>query len=123
MSRERGAVGRRWEEAAGEFLERQGLSIVARGYRCRLGEIDLVCCDGTALVIVEVRARASRARVKAKESVGHGKRRRIVQAARHFLMRHPRYFERPLRFDVVAVDGIDTARPEIDWVRDAFQAG
>jgi putative endonuclease len=123
VSRDRGAVGRRWEQVVGEYLQARGLAIVARGYRCRLGEIDLVCRDGTTLVIVEVRARSSTALVRAKETVDHGKRRRLVQAARHFLTRHPRFFDRPIRFDVVAIDGIDGHRPDIDWIKNAFDAG
>lgn len=122
MSREHGVVGRRWEAAVGEFLQGRGLTIIARGYRCRLGELDLVCSDDATLVIVEVKARSSRTLVNAKESVGRGKQRRLVQATRHFLMRHPRYFDRRLRFDVVAVDGIDSSRPTIDWIKNAFEA-
>lgn len=122
MSRDRAAVGRRWESTVAEYLQERGLTIVARGYRCRLGEIDLVCHDGTTLVIVEVRARAAAALVRAKETVDHGKRRRLVQATRHFLARHPRFFDQPIRFDVVAVDGIDGDSPDIDWIRNAFDA-
>lgn len=116
----RGAVGRRWEARAARYLESQGLDIVARGYRCRLGEIDLVCRDEAALVFVEVRARGTGARTRAIESIDSGKRRRLVAAARHFLMRHPAWIERPLRFDVVAFDSIDRDEPTLRWERNVI---
>ena len=119
----RHASGRAWELAASELLAKRGIEIIARGYRCRLGELDLIGIDGATLVVIEVRARASRARGTALETVGPRKQQRIVNATRHFLMHHPGWFARPIRFDVVAVDRIDTAEPRLQWVKGAFQAG
>jgi putative endonuclease len=116
------AAGRRWEHTAGEYLEKNGLAVVTRGYRCRMGEIDLVCRDGAALVIVEVRARATTRFGTAVETVTQRKRRRIVQATRHLLMCRPEWQSLPIRFDVVAFDGIDTTTPQISWIRNAFDA-
>ncbi len=112
-----------WEEVAGRYLEREGLTVLARRYRCRMGELDLICCDGPSLVIVEVRARGSTAWVRAAESVDYGKRARIIQATRHFLMRYPQWRNRTVRFDVVAIDSVDRERPTLDWIRGAFDAG
>jgi putative endonuclease len=114
--------GRHWEAVAAEFLEDRGLVVLARGYRCRLGEIDLVCSDRRALVIVEVRARGSGALARAAESIGPAKRARIVRATRHFLMRRSEWRDAPVRFDVVAFDDIDTAEPRVSWLRNAFDA-
>lgn len=114
--------GRQFEARAADFLEASGLTVLARGYRCRLGELDLVCRDGPYLVVVEVRARSSAALCSAVESIGHAKRRRIVLATRHFLMRHREWHDRPLRFDVVAFDSIDTERPSVQWLKNAFDA-
>jgi putative endonuclease len=115
--------GRRWESAAAEYLQRRGLILLARGYRCRLGELDLVCLEHRTLVVVEVRARSARARCSAAESVGPRKRKRIVLATRHLLMRHSEWSRLPIRFDVIAFDRIDTERPQICWIRNAFDAG
>jgi putative endonuclease len=115
--------GRAWEARAAEHLEANGLRVIARGYRCRLGEIDLVCRDDRYLVIVEVRARSSGALCSAVESVGIHKQRRIVLATRHLLMRHREWHGAPLRFDVVAFDAIDSAEPQIRWIKNAFDAG
>lgn len=123
MSRDRVAAGLYWEEAASAYLERQGLRTLLRRYRCRLGELDLVCTDDTTLVIVEVRARSSTGYVSALASVDFHKRRRIVKATRHLLMRHPAWLAWPLRFDVVGIDGIDSPEPKFEWIRSAFDAG
>src|SRR5262245_48775320 len=114
--------GRLWEARAAAHLERHGLEILTRGYRCRLGEIDLVCREDQHLVIVEVRARSSGALCSAVESVDAHKRRRIVQATRHLLMRHAKWQTAAVRFDVVAFDSIDDPEPQVRWIRDAFDA-
>src|SRR5512138_3230813 len=111
------ARGLVWESRAAEYLETHGLRVVVRGYRCRLGELDLVCQDGRHLVIVEVSARASGALTSAVESIGPSKRRRIIQATRHLLLRHREWHAAPIRFDVVAFDGIDGPAPEVRWIR------
>jgi len=116
------ARGRLWEARAATYLERHGLEVLARGYRCRLGELDLVCRDARHLVIVEVRARSGDAVCSAAESIGAHKRRRIVQATRHLLMRHAEWQAAAIRFDVVAFDAIDAPEPHIQWIKNAFDA-
>ncbi len=102
------------EDAAARFLERHGLEIVARNYRTRLGEIDLVARDGATLVFVEVRMRSSARFGGAAASIDHRKRARIEAAARRFLARLGR--EPPCRFDVVTVEA-----GEAEWLRGAFE--
>jgi putative endonuclease len=114
--------GQHWEAAAANYLERQGLVVLARGYRCRLGELDLVCREDATLVVVEVRARGTNAFVPAVQSIGHLKRARIIQATRHLLMRRAEWQSATIRFDVVAIDGIDTAQPRFSWIKRAFDA-
>lgn len=116
------SLGDTWECRAADFLTARGLRIIVRGYRCRLGEIDIVGSDGATLVVVEVRARSGTSRERAIETIGLRKRRRIINATRHFLMRNPEWFSRPIRFDVLAFDAIDTSDPEVQWVRNAFDA-
>jgi putative endonuclease len=114
--------GRQWEAAAAEYLEHQGLQVLARGYRCRLGELDLVCRDGRMLIVVEVRARATSSYGTAVSTIGPHKRARIIQATRHLLMRHAEWSAAPVRFDVVTFDAIETATPAIRWIKNAFDA-
>lgn len=109
--------GREAEELAARFLAERGLAIVARNYRTRFGEVDLVAREGATLVFVEVRARSWAAFGGAAGSVDWRKQRRIVAAARHFLSRLRT--EPPCRFDVLALEaGGDSPR----WIRGAFDA-
>lgn len=85
------------------------------GWRCRLGELDLVMQDGRELVFVEVRTRQAGSVVGALESIDAGKQRRFIRAARAWLGAHPPQAELPARFDIVAIDG-----ESVDWLRDAF---
>ena len=119
---DRQSRGRLWESRAAAWLDARGVRMIARGYRCRLGEIDLIGDDGQDLVFVEVRARKHDSLGTALETVGTAKQRRIVRATRHYLMRHPRAQARRIRFDVIAIDGIDMPVPRITWIRNAFEA-
>lgn len=107
------------EDRALAYLVERGLKLVARNYRTPHrggGEIDLVMRDGGTLVFVEVRRRSSRAFGGAAASIGAVKQRRIVFAARHYLMRMAA--PPPCRFDVVGVE------PDgIEWIKAAFDAG
>lgn len=118
MSRARGQEA---EDTALDHLRSAGLDLVARNYRCRMGEIDLVMTDGPVLVFVEVRARAPTRFASAEQSVGPRKQARLTAAARHFIATHPVQATRPMRFDVVAISGAGPEnRPR--WIRAAFDA-
>ncbi|MDT7514090.1 YraN family protein [Rhodoferax mekongensis] len=112
-------VGDAAEEQALGFLQAKGLQFVARNYRTPGrggGEIDLILRDkdGT-LVFVEVRKRNRTDHGGAAASIGHVKQRRIIFAARHYLLglrTMP-----PCRFDVVVIDG-----DAVEWLRAAFDA-
>ena len=116
-----GSVGRDAERLAERFLTRRGLIVVARNYRCRRGEIDLVMRDADTLVFVEVRRRTSRTFGGGLGSIDRRKRVRLVAAAELFLTVNRIGDDRPCRFDVVAIDG-PSRRATIEWVRDAFDA-
>ncbi|MFM1890949.1 MAG: endonuclease [Pseudomonadota bacterium] len=107
-------LGEAAERRAAEHLARAGLDLVARNYRCRGGEIDLVMRDGAALVFVEVRYRSRPGFGTAAESVDARKRRRLILAAEHYLQANR--VRSPCRFDVVGID----AGGQIEWLRDAF---
>ena len=106
------------EEAALRHLQARGLRPLARNWRCRAGEVDLVLEEGAVVVFVEVRYRAGAAFGGGAVSVNRRKRDRLRAAALHFLQCHGA--ERPARFDVVELDG-DPRRPRIRWIRDAFR--
>lgn len=110
------------ERLAERYLAARGLTIVARNFRCRLGELDLVCLDAGELVVVEVRQRATRDFGGALASVTAAKRRRIIRAAAVFLSRFGRWRAHAVRFDVLGVEGRIDAEPEIIWLKAAFQS-
>ena len=114
-----GAIGARFEKSAETYLQRSGLKTLARNYRCRRGEIDLVMTHRDCVVFVEVRYRASREFGDPLETITPRKQRRIIAAATHFLAANPGLRERACRFDAVGVTGSGDD-VEYDWITDAF---
>jgi putative endonuclease len=121
----RGQLGQSGERDAEAFLVNQKLRLIERNYRCRSGEIDLIMIDPNpddaeeVLTFIEVRLRGAGARTNALESIDQGKQRRLISAARHFLMdTSPQWDRHPCRFDVVAWD---SANDRPIWVTNAFE--
>ena len=112
---ERGAEA---ETRALRHLQRQGLKLVTRNWRCPGGELDLVMSVRDTLVMVEVRKRARSDYGDAFASVNARKRGRVIRAAKMFLAAHPQYARHAVRFDVVAVDAED----KVEWLEAAFDA-
>jgi putative endonuclease len=115
-------AGHAAESAAVQFLQTQHLNILARNYRCRTGEIDIVgqTTDGV-IVIAEVRLRASRNYGGGAASVDWRKQRKIQRAARHLLATHPALGRCAVRFDVLDIrPGVNGF--EINWIRHAFDS-
>lgn len=113
----RQASGRHAERDACDYLQTRGLRLVARNYRCRQGEIDLVMRDGEMLVFVEVRLRRNPNFGGALMSIDRAKRKRLIACAQQYLQA----LARPpaARFDVIAIDAGDS----VEWVCNAFDAG
>lgn len=112
----RSTAGQQAEALAAEFLQTQGLSILARNWQVRGGEIDLICRHGRMLVFVEVRLRQCKDFGGAAASITTGKQRRIILAARHYLAGKNL---QPCRFDVVLLERLDVRH--LQWLQDAFQ--
>jgi putative endonuclease len=100
------------------FLQGQGLKLIERNWRCKVGELDLVMQDAGTVVVAEVRGRSRHDYGEAVETVDFRKRGKLVRATRLWLQARPEWAEAPLRFDVVALD----RDGGIDWVREAFDA-
>jgi putative endonuclease len=96
----RGEAG---EDLACAHLRARGMKVLARNYRCRSGEIDVVADDCGTLVFVEVKERRGDSHGSAVEAVTAEKRRRVVRAARVYAASHG-LTESPIRFDVLAID-------------------
>ncbi|NOQ15240.1 MAG: YraN family protein [Methyloprofundus sp.] len=106
--------GTQYEDLALKFLLVQGLTLIARNYRCQCGELDLLMAEKGALIIVEVRYRKNNRYGSALESVTKTKQTRIIAATKHYIVTHK--IDQPIRFDVLAITG-DT---QPDWVKNAF---
>lgn len=115
------SVGRDTERLAEAHLTSRGLQTVTRNYRCRRGEIDLIMLDGPTLVFVEVRYRKANCYASAAATVNLRKQQKLTNAAAMFLARHPLFSDHPARFDIVGLDGPNTANFTIQWHKDAFR--
>ncbi len=102
------------EQRALDYLLERGLRLVARNYRCKNGELDLIMKEAQTLVVVEVRFRASDQFGSALESITSRKQSRIITATQHYLANNKT--NSAIRFDVIAIGGDQ----KIDWIRNAF---
>ena len=114
----RQSLGKWGEDLACAELIRRGYAILARRYRTRIGEIDIVCRHGDTLVFVEVKARSTGRFGGGAAAVTAVKQRRIVQMAMNFLARSG-LTAVPCRFDVVVVD-VEPDRVLVDVFANAF---
>lgn len=105
--------GKAAEDAAAAYLAGQGLRLVARNWRCKGGEIDLILRDGATLVFVEVRERNNARFGGAGASITATKQARLLHAARLYLAGLPSV--PPCRFDAVLIE-----TGQLSWLRDAF---
>lgn len=107
------------EDRACESLVERGYAILARRYRTRAGEIDIVARDGATVVFVEVKARTDLACGHPAESVTWRKQRRVAAMAADYLTRH-KLWQAPCRFDVVAITGGAGEPQRVEVIREAF---
>ena len=112
-----------WGEAlAAEYLRKKRYEIVAAGWRCRFGEIDLIAKNQKYLAFVEVKLRKSARFASAMEYVDHRKQDRLRVTASLYLSRNPTHLQP--RFDVIEIyapQGMETKMPQIIHLEDAFQ--
>lgn len=121
VSYARQVLGKLGEDLACRELERRGYAIVARRYRRRGGEIDIIARDGETMVFVEVKAREDHAFGGGADAITAFKRQRLALVARDYLMRHHHRSDCPCRFDVVSIQ-FDTGRPVVELFQNAFDA-
>lgn len=111
-----------WGEAlAARYLQKKHFRIVATNYRCRFGEIDIIAANRRYLLFVEVKLRKSAKFANAAEFVDSFKQERLRTTAELYLSENPT--ELQPRFDVIEVyapDGINTKKPVINHLEDAF---
>lgn len=120
----RAQLGRRGEDVAAAYLADQGWELVARNWRTRAGELDIIARDGQWLVFVEVRTRRAGRRGAAplagmpEESVTPRKQLQLIALADAYLFHFP--FDGPVRIDIIALElAPDGSVTRLRHIRDA----
>lgn len=118
---DRRLLGRWGETQVADWLRARDWRVVAAGWRCRFGEIDLIAVNNKYIVFTEVKLRKNATFAPARAFVDRGKQERVRTAAQLYLQEHPT--ELQPRFDVAEVyapEGTATRKPEINYIEDAF---
>jgi len=119
---ERKLLGRWGEALAAEELRRRGYRVVAAGWHCRFGEIDLIAENGRFLSFTEVKLLRDAAVAQAREFVDRRKQERLRTSAQLYLAENPTRLQP--RFDVMEVyapEGMQTKRPKLIFLENAFE--
>lgn len=106
-------IGSFYENSACAYLEAQGIKILKRNYRCKLGEIDIIGKEGNCVIFFEVKYRKSDAYGYSVSAVDYKKQNKICKCAAYFCMQN--FWVNEIRYDVIGIT--DT---KIDWVKNAF---
>ncbi len=119
------AFGKYAEQAACDYLMRQGLQLLRNNYRCLQGEIDIIMQDKDDIVFVEVRARGNKEPGSALESITQHKIKKVIKTAKHFLLQRNCLYTITSRFDVVTLQPRNNSAQDrlswkIEWIKNAF---
>jgi putative endonuclease len=122
MTKQRKRLGSQGEDIACAFLERSGVKIIERNWRCQAGEADVIACEGGDLVFIEVKTRSSKAAGFPDEAVNREKRKRYEKIAMEYLFTHDLPSAR-VRFDVMALLLSGDGKTFLRHHRDAYGEG
>lgn len=115
-------IGKKGEAIAAEWLEQNGYSILARNWRNRTGEIDIIAQEDGCIVFVEVKTLPHTNIEDLDIIINKKKRTKICQTAKHFLVNNRKYNTMYIRFDVIILQSNPflTQPPKIVHLKDAF---
>ena len=119
MSKKNLDLGAQGEAAAVSFLKENGYQIIARNYRSKFGEIDIIALDKETICFVEVKTRKSLRFGLGQEAISAIKQRHIGRAALLYLKEN-NFFQRKARFDVVSVIYRE-GTPQLTLIKSAFE--
>lgn len=114
-------LGRWGEEQAADYLRKKRWKIIGLNYATRFGEVDVIAENRQYIIFVEVKTRKNASYAQAREFVTRSKQERILSAAQMWLSANPN--DKQLRFDVIEVyapNGMETAKPDIQHIENAF---
>ena len=115
-------IGKKGEAIAAEWLEQNGYSILARNWRNRTGEIDIIAREKDCIVFAEVKTLLHTNTEDLDIIINKKKQAKICQTAKHFLANNRKYNTMYIRFDVIILQSNPflTQPPEIVHLKDAF---
>lgn len=111
-------LGRRGEDAVNNYLLKLGYTIIARNYRRKCGEIDLIACKGDLISFVEIKTRAT-CHFPLLHLITSAKQKKIIQTAKLFVLQNSIH-DKTLRFDVATVIYTSAQSYTIEYVTNAF---
>jgi putative endonuclease len=112
-------LGKEGEKVAERYLQKKGYKLIARNYRCPVGELDLVALDRRVIVFVEVKTRTGHGFGTPLEAVEFRKQRKMIKAAQYFLSTKGLH-QREARFDVVGISWAQR-EPVVEHIENAFE--
>lgn len=112
-------IGHEMENLACHHLQQQGLQLLLRNYRCKMGEIDFIMQDKQYIVFVEVRYRTQQGYGSSIETIDRYKQTKLIKTAEHYLMKN-RLQWRWVRFDAIAMDG-SLKQLKINWLKNIIE--
>lgn len=121
LERSSAQSGKDAELQALNYLQQQGLRLLAQNWLCKRGELDLVMLDGDTVVFVEVRYRKHAQWGGALASIDGRKRQKLILAAQFSCKEH-RWADSPCRFDVVAMESTPAGPADLNWLKNAFDS-
>ena len=119
MSKSNLYLGNCGEEAALRFLKASGYKIIARNYKSKLGEVDIIAKDKNCICFIEVKTRASLEKGLPQEAITKNKQHQITKAALSYLKEN-NLWDSPARFDVVSILK-DDSQYKIELIQNAFE--
>ncbi len=118
------SIGALGEEAAVKALKKQGYKIIDMNYRTKMGELDIIAKDGEYTCFIEVRLRKNNSFGSPADSIDEGKRRRIINTAKHYAV-SKHIYDTPMRFDVVLINATANNNKlkniNLQIIKDAFR--
>lgn len=112
--------GKKGEFLAISYLQKQGYKIIRKNYKTKLGEIDIIANDKDYICFIEVRSKNSFEFGPPEETITKKKETQITKVALGYIKRYG-LEDRSCRFDVVCVEGVDSSKPEIRLIKNAFE--
>jgi putative endonuclease len=112
--------GKKGEELAAAALEAAGMEIIAKNYRSKFGEIDIIARDKETIVFVEVKAWAAFDVIDLQHGIDLRKQQKIIKTAKYFLFENRKYSNMAIRFDVIFVKNNSSSGCQISHLASAF---